>query len=47
MLETIYAMAFKLGMKIDLCMGYILMVVSMTLTVMQSHSGSADEQIQF
>ena len=41
-------MAFKLGMKVDLCMGYnvILMVVSMTLTLMHGHSGSADKQIQ-
>ena len=36
-------MAVKLGMKVDLCMG---MVVSMTLTLLQGHSGSAEEQIQ-
>ena len=39
-------MAFKLGMKIDLCMGYILMIVSMTLTLMEGHSGSAEETLQ-
>ena len=45
-MEKISAMAFKLGMKVDLCMGYILMVVSMTLTLMQGHSGSIEENIQ-
>ena len=39
-------MAFKLGMKVDLCMGYILMIVLMTLTLIQGHSGSAEEHIQ-
>ena len=38
-------MAFKLGMKVDLCMGYILMVISITLTLMQGHSGSAEGKI--
>ena len=37
-------MAFKLGMKVDSFMGYILMVILMTLT--QGHSGSAEEKIQ-
>ena len=36
-------MEFKLGMKEDLCMAYILMLVSMTLTLMQGHSASAEE----
>ena len=40
-------MAFKLGMKFDLCMGYTFMVVSMTLTLMQGHSGSAGKKNQF
>ena len=40
------AMAFKLGMKADLCMWYRLVVVLMTLTLMQGNSGSAEEQIQ-
>ena len=36
------AMAFKLGMTVDLCiMGYMLMLVTMTLTLAQGHSGSA------
>ena len=40
-------MAFKLGMTVDLCMAYnMLMLVLMTLTLMQGHSGSAEEQIQ-
>ena len=39
-------MAFKLGMKVDLCMGYILMVVSMTLTLMQGHSGLSEGKTQ-
>ena len=32
-------MAFKLGMNVDLCVGYI-MVILMTLTFMQGYSGS-------
>ena len=44
--DNISAMAFKLGMKVDLCMGYILMVMSMTLTLIQGHSGSAEGKIQ-
>ena len=39
-------MAFKLSMKVDLCMGYMLMVILVTLTLMQGHSDSAEEQIQ-
>ena len=41
-------MTFKLGMTIDLCMEYVLMLVSVTLilTLMQDHSGSAEEKIQ-
>ena len=37
-------MEFKLGMKVG--MGYIFMVILMTLTLMQVHSDSAEEQIQ-
>ena len=33
-------MAFKLGMTVDLGMAYMLMLVLMTLTLMQGHSGS-------
>ena len=40
------SMAFKLGMAGDLCMTYLLMLVLMTLTLMQAHSGSAKAQIQ-
>ena len=39
-------MAFKLGLNVDLCMGYLLMVVLMTLTLMQGHSDSAEENIK-
>ena len=39
-------MALKLGMKVDLCMALILMLLSMTLTLMQGHSGLADETFQ-
>ena len=34
-------MAFKRGMTVDVCMAYMLMLVSMTSTVMQGHFGSA------
>ena len=37
-------MAFKRGMTVDVCMAYILMLVSMTFTLMQGHNGSADEK---
>ena len=33
-------MAFKLGMMVDLCMTYMLILVLMTLTLMQGHSWS-------
>ena len=33
-------MAFKLGMAVDLGMAYMLMLILMTLTFMQGHSGS-------
>ena len=38
-------MAFKLGMSVDLCMAYMPMLVSMTLTLMQGHNGSAKATI--
>ena len=39
-------MAFKLGMTVDLYMAYyIYMLVSMTVTLMQGHSGSAEAKI--
>ena len=34
-------MAFTRGMTVDLGMAYMLMLVSMTLILMQGHSGSA------
>ena len=34
-------MAFKLDMTVDLFMAYVLMLILMTLTLMQSHSESA------
>ena len=37
-------MAFKLGMTVDLRMAYILLLFSMTLTLMQGHSCSAEEK---
>ena len=41
-------MTFKLGMNVDLCVGYIIhVVVSMTLTLMQAHSGSAKNKLCF
>ena len=39
-------MAFKLGMKVDLFMGHILVVVSMLLTLMHGHGSSAEERMQ-
>ena len=39
-------MAFKLGMKVDLCMGYIRIIIFMTLTLMQDQSGSMKENIK-
>ena len=44
--NNIYAMASKLGMMVDLCMAYILMLISMTLTLMQGHGGLAKAKIQ-
>ena len=38
-------MAFKLGLAIDLCMAYMFMLMLMTLTSMQGHSGSAEAKI--
>ena len=38
-------MAFKLGMTVDLCMAYMLMLVSMTLILMKGHSGSQRQKI--
>ena len=35
-------MVFKLGMTVELCMAYTLILVSMTMTLMQGHSGSAE-----
>ena len=40
--DSIYAMAHKRGMTIDLYMAYMLMLLLMTLTLMQGHSGSAN-----
>ena len=37
--------ASKLGMTVDLCMAYMFMFVSMTMTLMQGHSGSAGENV--
>ena len=36
----------KLGMTVDVCMAYMVMLVWMTLIVMQGHSGSAKATIQ-
>ena len=36
-------MAFKRGMTLDLCIAYVLMLVSMTLTLIQGQSGLAEE----
>ena len=40
------AMALKHGMTVDLYKAYILMLVSMTLTLIQGHGGSAYNKIQ-
>ena len=37
-------MTFKLGMKVDLCMACMRMLVPMTLTLMQGHSESVEEK---
>ena len=39
-------MVFKLGMAADVCMACMLILVSMTLTLMQGHSGSAKAKHQ-
>ena len=39
-------MAFNRGMTIDLCMAYMLRLVTMNLTLMQGHSGLADDKLQ-
>ena len=39
-------MAFKRGMSVNTCMAYVLMLVSMILTLMQGQSGLADENNQ-
>ena len=44
--DSIEAMAFKLGMTVDLYMAYMLMLISMNLTLMQGHSGSAKAKTQ-
>ena len=36
-------MTFKPGMTVDLCKGYLLMLISMILTLMHGHIGSASE----
>ena len=45
-LGSISAMAFKLGMSVDWRMAYMLMLVSMTLPLMQGHSGLAKAKDQ-
>ena len=44
--KNLSAVAFNFGMKVDLCMVYILMVTLITLTLMQGQSGSAEEHRQ-
>ena len=34
-------MAFRLSMTVDLCMAYMFMLTSMTVTLSQGHSGLA------
>ena len=41
MSDNISAIPFKLGITVDVWMPYMLMLVSMTLALMQGHSGSA------
>ena len=45
--DNISAMAFNLGMTINVCMTYMLILVSVTLTLMQDHSGSEYENIHY
>ena len=40
-------MAFMPDMTANLCMAYVHMLMSMTLTLMQDHSGLAEEKISF
>ena len=40
--DIIYAIAFKLGMTETVCIAYMLLLVSMTFTLMQSDSGTAN-----
>ena len=40
-------MTFKLGMAVDLCITYLLMLFSMTLTLIQDQSGSAKAKMQW
>ena len=39
-------MAFTFGMTIDLCMRHVFMLVSITLTLLQDHSGLAEDKNQ-
>ena len=43
---TIIAIVFTFGITVDLCMVCMLMIVSTTLTLMQGHSGLAEEKSQ-
>ena len=45
-LDNFSAITFKLGITVDLWMPYMLMLVSMTLTLLQGHSGSAKAKNQ-
>ena len=46
--QTVFKLlAFKLDRMADLCMAYLFMLISMTLTLMQGHSVSAKENIQW
>ena len=44
-MSKLIIMAFTLGMVVDVCMAYdiMLILVSMTLTLMQGHSRSSEE----
>ena len=44
--DITWAMTLKLGMTVDLWTAYMLILVSMNLTLLQGHSGSADEKNQ-
>ena len=45
--DNISAITFKLGMTVDLYGAYMITLYSMTLTLMQGHSGSANVRIQY